>query len=87
MAFTRPFSNVGYTSTDLHRKFTLIREYPEGTNSSAKDTAEEITTLAKDISSLEINESRFSLEGFLLGFLGRDGGFNYRSPSQPSLAG
>ena len=70
MAFTQPFPNGGYPSDDLNRKFTLIRDYLEGTNSSAKHTAKEITTLAKDISSLEINESlesRFSLEGFLWG--------------------
>ena len=65
MAFAQQLPNVGYTSDDLNRKFTLIREYLEGTNSSTKYTAEEITTLAKDVSSLELNESRFNLEGFL----------------------
>ena len=86
MAFTQPSSNVGYTSDDLNRKSTLIRDYLEGTNSSAKYTAEEITTLAKDISSLELYESRIGPRGFPLESLGRDGGFNYTNPSQPSLA-
>ena len=65
MALNQSFSNRGYTSDDLNRISTHIRDYLEGTGSSAKYTAEEITTLAKDISFLELNESRFSLQGFL----------------------
>ena len=65
MVFTQSCSNLGYTFDDLNRKFTLIRDYLEGTHSSAKYTAEEITTLAKDISFLETTENRISLEGFL----------------------
>ena len=70
MTFTQPSSNVGYTSDDLNRKSTLIRDYLGGTNSSAKYTAEEITTLAKDVSSLELNENQSSLEDFLEGLWG-----------------
>ena len=65
MAFTHPFANFRYTSDDLNRKFTLIRDYLEGTHSSAKYTAEEITTLAKDVCYLELNEKRMSLGDLL----------------------
>lgn len=60
MAFNQQTSNFGYTSDDLFRKFTLIRDYLEDTDSSASYTAQEITTFAKDVS-----ESGFSLEVFL----------------------
>ena len=65
MAFTLHFPNFPYTSNDLNRKFTLIRDYLEGTNSSAEYTAKELTTPADDTSSPELNESECSLEGFL----------------------
>lgn len=65
MAFNQQTSNFGYTSDDLSRKFTLIRDYLEDTDSSASYTAQEITTVAKDVSSLEQHGSGFGLEVFL----------------------
>ena len=68
MASTQSVSNNGYGSDDTNRRTTLIRDYLEGTDfSSAKDKADEITTLVWDISSLELHEGRLSLEGFLWG--------------------
>ena len=65
MAFTLQFPKFGYTSNDLTRKYSLIRDYLDGTNSSAEYTAKELTTPADDTSSPELNESECSLEGFL----------------------
>ena len=68
MASTQSVSNNGSSSDDTDRRTTLIRDYLEGTDfSSAKDKADEITILVRDISSLELNEGGSNLEGFLWG--------------------
>ena len=65
MTLTLRLPEFGYTSNDLSRKFGLIRDYLEDTDSRAESTAEQLTTPAEDSSSPELNESECSLEGFL----------------------
>ena len=65
MDLTLQLPHFGYTSNDLSRKFSLIRDYLEDTNVSAEYTAKELTVPADDSSSPELNESECSLEGFL----------------------
>ena len=51
-----------------NRSSTLIHNYLDGTtDSGAKSTADEITALARETSSLEQTDSQFSLEAFLWG--------------------
>ena len=67
MAFTQQNADIGYISDDENAELTLIHEYLEDTDSSAKHTAEEITNLAKDLSSMAFSETVSGLQSFLWG--------------------